>query len=178
MCLVGELPVNNSCSPRRCELTPGRPRKVKFNAVSVPIEPPPPLPESAGQGQASEWGTAYCGALKSARLDLRALGQLPNLPLRLQRAPHRGAASCPRGQGLEGPWLCRGVRSQLRAPAPCLLSAGNQDPQADAAGDPTLCPDLQGPHAELFRLCRTPQTRAAKKTRGSLSGRRDRLWRR
>lgn len=58
------------------------------------------------------------------------------------------------------------VRSRPRAhaaPAPYGSSAGNHDTQANAAGDPTLCPDLKGPHAELCKLCRTPQTRAAKK---------------
>lgn len=51
-----------------------------------------------------------------------------------------------------------------RAPAPDESSAGNQEEtQANAAGDPKLCLDPKGPHAELGKFVAFPQPEPAGK---------------
>lgn len=82
--------------------------------------------------------------------------------------------------------MCRGFGpgpAPPRAPAPDESSAGNQEEtQANAAGDPKLCLDPKGPHAELGKFVAFPQPEPAgkkkKNPRGSLRGGRDRLARR
>lgn len=113
--------VNNPCSPQRCEFAPGRPGKVKFNAVGVPYR-------------------ARCA--ETGRPRGSASGICPTRSQGAQGAPQFAAAppaSAPRGAtreaGASQPSVSRGFggslvllarpRPRTRAPgAPRLASAG------------------------------------------------------
>ena len=147
----------------RDESLPGAGRE-KSNSTQYPsqTEPPPlPLPERAGQRQATEKAAPIVNSPPaSAGLERRAPGQLPKSPLSLQRGPHRGAArervaSLPWGHGFEDLIVPR-ARLHLRVHArPARPARGPPEslstPRADPTGVPAVCSDLGGPNAELCK---------------------------
>lgn len=154
--MVGQLLVNKPCSPRRCKFTPGRPRKVKPNAIAVP--------KSATTYTAR---TRWAG---TGRPEDPALGICPTGSLGARGAPRFAAAQRP---GRDRPAiperrfrslvvLCVRLAPCTRAlSAPCLASVGiaifpTPPPRADAAGAPALCSNLEGPNAELCKPRRAP----------------------
>lgn len=140
-------------------------------------EPPPPLPERAMQRQAAH----RTQPLDSARPDRRVPRELPNLLLRLQRAPHEERSGKQRPAICERRvWGLAGAARQAptahtrawRAP---LSVSGNHNPQAWTQQAPQPCaPTSKALTLSSASLIALPESELQKQTNKNKNTRRHR----